>query len=112
MITSVRTGRQQTTRQPTARVARLVVVGVRSGVSVSDDLADYILRQYRPRGACDTAVVEWARTQTFASRPTSRDDARILLRRLCDLGAWLIVLGYDLTESSADLLCDDLIDNY
>jgi len=79
---------------------------------VSEDLTDYILRQYQPRNAYDTSVLGWARTLTEASRPTGRDDAKILLRRMCDLGAWLEGIGYPLTDSTDVLLSDDLIDNY
>lgn len=112
MITSVHTGRGTTTRGATARVARLVVVGDRSEVSMSDDLSDYILRQYRSNTACDTAVLEWARQQALGSRPTSRDDARILIRRLCAFGEWLVGLGYDLQDAPDRLLHDDLINGF
>ncbi|MCU1670817.1 MAG: hypothetical protein JWP40_3744 [Blastococcus sp.] len=112
MITSVRTGRQQTTRQSTARVGRLVVVGDRSEIPVSDELAAYILRQYQPKQPVDTAVLGWARRLVLESRPTSRDDARILIRRICLLGAWLRGIGYTLDEPTQDLLDDSLIHAY
>lgn len=77
---------------------------------MTDDVVAY-LEAYRPRGA-QAVHAAWAKRAVLASHPASPVDARILCRRLVDLGDWLVRLGYDLDSPMDTLLSDAVIDAY